>query len=60
MNIVETSVMYINKNDLVEFAQHFNIDQIEWFHVKNTDFFLKQGLVIFVMNGKYKVLKSRW
>lgn len=56
---IETTVLYINKDDLVNTAKTLNIEQIEWYHVKHTEDFLTAGVVILSMNGKYKVLKSR-
>mgnify|MGYP000914628428 CR=1 FL=1 len=60
MTYVETTVLYINKDDLMESAKTLNIQQIEWHHVKDTDAVIKAGVVILSMNGGYKVLKSRY
>lgn len=60
MTPIDTTVLYVNREDLLEHARHLNIDQIEWFHVKDTDWILKSHVVILSMNGQYKVLKSRY
>ena len=59
MNIVETTVMYVEKDDLAEHAKTLNLEQIEWHQVTDRDNFLKSDVVILEMKGRYKVLKSR-
>lgn len=60
MKIFETQVTYYEKNDLVEFAQGLPIEEIKYEHVKNRDVLLKSNIVILKLDGKYKVLKSRY
>lgn len=60
MTPIDTTVLYVNREDLIKHAEHLNIDQIEWVHVKNTDWVIKNDVVILNINGQYKVLKSRY
>jgi hypothetical protein len=60
MTPIDTTVLYVNKDDLNQEAQFLNVNQIEWFHVKDKDAVIKAHVVILSMNGQYKVLKSRY
>lgn len=60
MKILETQVTYYEKDDLVKFARGLPIEEIKYEHVINRDVLLKSNIVILKLDGKYKVLKSRW
>jgi hypothetical protein len=60
MKIFETQVTYYEKNDLVKFAQGLPIEEIKYEHVINRDVLLKSNIVILKLDGKYRVLKSRY
>ena len=60
MEIFKTLVTYYEKNDLVKFAQDLPIEEIEYKHVKHREIFLKSNVVILKLDGKYRVMKSRY
>lgn len=60
MEFIDTTVLYIDENDLIEGCKHLNIEQIEWIHVKQTESVIRYGVVILKFRNQYKVLKSRY
>ena len=60
MKIFETQVTYYEKDDLVKFAQDLPIKEIKYEHIRNRDVLLKSNVVILKLDGKYRVMKSRY
>lgn len=60
MYVRETDVLYIDENDIIDTCKYLNIEQIEWFHVNNTNILKMYSVVILKLKGRYKVLKSRY
>lgn len=60
MEIIETSVTYINENDLFLSSKYKMIDEITLYDVKDKNIIRKSNILILKLNGKYKVLKSRY
>ena len=57
---VDTTVTYLDREDIIKFKRDMPIEQVTMFDVIDRDILYKSHVLILKLHGEYKVLKSKF